>query len=72
MLNARQKQMWGFFVSLRMTSVTRGELLLAVKRYSPDGMLLEEGEQGEEEEPEDAHGVPVPGYAVDENLTGFQ
>ena len=35
-------------------------------------MLLEEGEKSEEEEPEDAHGVPVPGDTVDENLTGFQ
>ena len=35
-------------------------------------MLLEEGEQGEEEKPEDAHGVPVPGDAVDENLPGFE
>ena len=34
--------------------------------------LLEKGEQGEEEEPEDAHGVPVPRYAIDENLTGFE
>ena len=35
-------------------------------------MLLEEGEQSEEEEPEDPHGVPVPGYSVNENLTGFE
>ena len=33
--------------------------------------LLEEGEEGEEEEPEDAHAMPVPGGAVDEDLTVF-
>src|ERR1700761_1240077 len=30
--------------------------------------LLEEDKQAEEEDPEDAHGVPVPGGAVDEDL----
>src|ERR1700733_12469475 len=30
--------------------------------------LLEEDKQSEEEDPEDAHGVPVPGGAVDEDL----
>src|ERR1700679_981579 len=34
--------------------------------------LLEESQQREEKEPEDAHGVPKPGCAVDENLTVFK
>ena len=34
--------------------------------------LLEEGEEGEEEEPEDAHAVPVPGGGVYEDLAVFQ
>ena len=33
---------------------------------------MEEGQEGEEEEPEDAHGVPVPGDAVDQDLAGFE
>ncbi len=33
--------------------------------------LLTVDQQGKEEHPEDAHAVPVPGGAVDENLTGF-
>ncbi len=35
-------------------------------------VLLEEGEDGEEEEPEQAHGVPVPGGTVDEDLAVFE
>ena len=34
--------------------------------------LLEESEQGKEEEPEDAHGMPVPGGGVDEDLACLQ
>src|ERR1700679_2647489 len=34
--------------------------------------LLEEDKQAEEEDPEDAHGVPVPGGAVDEDLPQLQ
>src|ERR1700748_2203934 len=34
--------------------------------------LLKPGEEGEEEDPEDAHGVPVPGDAVYEDLAGFE
>ena len=33
---------------------------------------LEEGEEGKEEEPEDAHGVPVPCGPVDEDLAVFE
>ena len=33
---------------------------------------LEEDQEGEEEEPEDAHCVPVPGGAVDQDLAGFE
>ena len=33
---------------------------------------LEEGQQCEEEEPEDAHRVPVPGDTVDHDLAGFE
>ncbi len=33
---------------------------------------LEEDEEYEEEDPEDAHGMPVPGGTVDEDLTGFE
>ena len=34
--------------------------------------LLEECEEGEEEEPEQAHGVPVPGGAIDQDLAVFE
>jgi len=33
---------------------------------------LEEDEEGEEEDPEETHGVPVPGGAIDEDLPGFK
>jgi len=33
---------------------------------------LEVGQEGEEEEPEETHGVPVPGDAVDDDLSGFE
>jgi hypothetical protein len=33
--------------------------------------LLEEGEEGEEEDPEEAHAVPVPGGGVDQDLAIF-
>ena len=33
---------------------------------------MEEGEESEEEDPEDAHGVPVPGGAVDQDLAVFE
>jgi hypothetical protein len=33
--------------------------------------LLAEDKQAEEEDPEDAHGVPVPGGAVDHYLSQF-
>src|SRR6185437_7636605 len=33
---------------------------------------LEEDQQREEEEPEDAHGVPVPGRAIDHDLSAFE
>ena len=35
-------------------------------------LLLEEDEEDEKEDPEQAHGMPVPGDAVDQNLTGFE
>jgi len=34
-------------------------------------MSLEVDEEGEEAEPEDTHGVPVPGYGVDHDLPAF-
>jgi len=33
---------------------------------------LEEDEKGEEEEPENTHGMPVPSGSVDEDLAGFE
>ena len=33
---------------------------------------LEEGQKGEEEDPEKPHGVPVPGYPVYQNLAALQ
>jgi hypothetical protein len=38
---------------------------------SAHAALLAEGQQSEEEDPEDPHGVPVPGCAVDEDLAEF-
>jgi hypothetical protein len=34
--------------------------------------LLEEGQEQEEEDPENTHGVPVPGDAVDQDLAGLE
>ena len=36
------------------------------------GGSLEEDEEGKKEDPEEAHGVPVPSGAVDEDLPGFE
>ena len=57
-----------FFASLRMTNI----FALNDGAFMGSEVSLEEGQEGEEEEPEDTHGVPVPGDAIDQNLTGFE
>lgn len=33
---------------------------------------MEEGKKGKKEDPEEAHGMPVPGGAIDDDLPGFE
>lgn len=79
---AGSEQMRDSFAPLRMAHILCAQALmplLSMTQISPRvdkqravAILLKEGQEGEEEEPEDAHGVPIPGYAVDQNLAGFE
>ena len=44
----------------------------ATRSYAERRRLLEEGQQDEEEDPEESHGMPVPGAAVDDDLSRLE